>query len=224
VGSYGASVTRDGKTMMMLTAAHVVGSLSAAHPLGWREVRLGTGTKDLSATDPRIGDVIESHPPEPCERVELDACLVRIDEHVTLGGGVRAKIASGEARNLDGCEESVIVFKRGINDLRPTEGRLDPTPQSLRVTRPTASGQAPVRDYLRGWFVYGVEQPFARSGDSGSIVVDEEDHVVAMVVALRTRHPHDPKIGDPTFVIPIMDILDGLKVRLAGPGGPGGLA
>jgi hypothetical protein len=223
VGSYGAPVIRDGEAAMMLTAAHVVGSLSAAHPLGWREVRLGTGTKGVSAADPRIGDVIESHPPEPCEEVKLDACLVRVDEHVTLGGGVREAIASGRARDLDGHEESVTVFKRGINDPSPTEGRLDPTPQSLRVL-PTVSGQAPVRDYLRGWFVYGIERPFARSGDSGSIVVDEDDCVVAMVVALRTRDPHAPKISDPTFVIPIIDILDGLKVRLAGPDSPSGLA
>jgi hypothetical protein len=210
---------------MILTAAHVVGSLSAAHPLGWREVRLGTGTKGMSAADPRIGDVIESHPPEPCEEVELDACLVRVDEHVTLGGGVRARQASGQARDLDGHEELVPVFKRGINDPRPTEGQLDPTPESLRVGLLGASaGQASVRDYLRGWFVYGVERPFARSGDSGSIVVDEDDRVVAMVVALRTNNPHDPKIDDPAFVIPIMDILDGLKVRLAAPDGPNALA
>ncbi|HTA14107.1 MAG TPA: hypothetical protein VK781_04535 [Solirubrobacteraceae bacterium] len=201
----------------MLTAAHVVGSLSAAHRLGWREVRLGTSTNGVSPTDPRIGDVFESHPPEPCKEVELDACLVRVDEHVTLGGGVREKIASGLARDLEGHEELVKVFKRGINDMTPIEGLLDPTLESLKVTLPNGANPALVRHYMRGWFVHGVGGPFARSGDSGSIVVDEDDHVVAMVVALRTMHPHDPKIGDPAFVIPIMDILSGLKVQLAGP-------
>ena len=218
MGSYGASVIHGDGSTMMLTAAHVVGSLSAAHRLGWREVRLGTRTDGVSQENPRIGDVFESHPPEPCKLVELDACLVRVDEHVTLGGGVREETASGQARNLEGHEALVKVFKRGVNDSSPTEGQLDPTLQSLKVTLSNGAGQTHVRDYMRGWFVYGVGRPFARSGDSGSIVVDEDDRVVGMVVALRTEDPDNPKTDDPTYVVPIMDILSGLKVRLADPG------
>ncbi len=36
----------------MLTAAHVVGSLSAAHPLGQREVLLRTGIAATTSGDP----------------------------------------------------------------------------------------------------------------------------------------------------------------------------
>lgn len=64
---------------------------------------------------------------------------------------------------------------------------------SLKVELPQAGGQPIIRDYLRGWFVEGHAGPFARAGDSGSIVVDEDECVVAMVVALRT----DPGRGAP---------------------------
>ncbi len=77
-----------------------------------------------------------------------------------------------------------------------------------------------VRDYLRGWFVYGDGVPFGQPGDSGSIVVDEDDCVVAMLVALRTEPHRPPRPEDPAFVVPILDVLDGLGVALAGPDRP----
>jgi hypothetical protein len=204
----------------MLTAAHVVGSLSVAHVLGQHEVLLRTGLASTSSGDPRIGEVIDSAPAEPCEEVELDACLVRVEDHVKLGQVVRETITSGRARNLDGLNDLVTVFKRGANTPNLTQGLLDPTPESLKVELPQPHGPPIVRDYLRGWFVYGEAQPFARPGDSGAIVVDEDDCVVAMVVALRTETQRAPQVDDPAFVIPILDILDGLGVRLAGPDRP----
>jgi hypothetical protein len=60
---------------LMLTAAHVVGSLSLAHPLGQREVLLGAAFARPSSGDPRIGDVIASYPAEPSEEVQIDASL-----------------------------------------------------------------------------------------------------------------------------------------------------
>jgi hypothetical protein len=100
-------VLRTGENeKLMLTAAHVVGSLSAAHALDERHVLLRTGVGAASSGDPIIGEVIESHPPEPCATVELDACLVRVRDHVSLGHVVRETITSGRARDLrglDGC-------------------------------------------------------------------------------------------------------------------------
>jgi hypothetical protein len=201
---------------MMLTAAHVVGSLSSAHLLGHREVVLRAGIAAASSGDPRIGDVIESHPPEPCEEVELDACVVRVDDHVTLGRAVRDIDASRRARDLSKVADFVTVYKRGIAS-GLTAGLLDPTPESLRVELPQADGPPIVRDYLRGWFVEGAERPFALPGDSGSIVVDADDCVVAMVVALETDPLRDPRREDRAFVVPIVDVLAGLGVRLTGP-------
>jgi hypothetical protein len=199
----------------MLTAAHVLGSLSAAHDLDQREVLHCIQTKARPG-DPRVGDVIESHPAEPCTEVHLDACLVCVDDHVELTQVVRSTITSGRARDLEGLDDYVTVFKRGINS-GLTKGLLDPTPESLKVKLPQAGGPPTVRDYMRGWFVVGDGQPFARPGDSGSIVIDEDDCVVAMVVALQSDTPHEPQADDAAFVIPICDVLRELGVRLAGP-------
>lgn len=204
----------------MLTAAHVVGSLSAAHPLGQREVLLRSGVAAIPSGDSRIGDVVQSSPVEPSEEVLPDACLVRIDDHVTLGRVVREATISGRARDLSGVDDLVTVFKRGINAPGLTRGLLDPTPASLKVVLPQPGGPPIVRDYLQGWFVHGDGVPFARPGDSGSIIVDEDECAVAMVVALETD-PHRPvRAEDPAFVIPILSILDGLGVQLAGPDRP----
>jgi hypothetical protein len=219
VGSYGAAVLRDrdGRPLL-LTAAHVLGSLSAAHSLGQTEVLLGVGLT-ASAADPRIGQVIESHPPEPCTEVHLDACLVKIDGHITLNRHVRETILSAAPREIADEDEPIIVYKRGINAPGLTEGLLDPTPVSLRVELPQPGGPSIRRDYMRGYFVHGTEpeHPFARGGDSGSVVIDEDDCVLGMVVALRTDSPHAPLPSDPAFIVPITDVLAGLRVRLHGP-------
>lgn len=204
----------------MLTAAHVVGSLSAAHSLGQREVLLRSGVAAIPSGDPKIGDVVQSSPAEPSEEVLLDACLVRIDDHVTLGRVVRGAPISGRARDLSGVDDLVTVFKRGINTPGLTRGLLDPTPASLKVVLPQPGGPPIVRDYLQGWFVHGDSVPFARPGDSGSIVVDEDECVVAMVVALETDPSRPVRPEDPAFVVPILSILDGLGVQLAGPDRP----
>jgi hypothetical protein len=179
-------------------------------------VLLLSGVAAASSGDPRIGEVIESDPTEPTEEIRLDASLVEVDHRVALGQVVRDTVASGRARNLEGADDYVTVFKRGGTS-GLTRGLLDPTPASLKVELPQAGGPPIVRDYLRGWFVEGHDAPFARPGDSGSIVVDEDECVVAMVVALRTNQREGPKPTDLAFVIPILDLLDGLGVRLVGP-------
>ena len=141
--------------------------------------------------DPHIGDVIASHPPAPTSEVELDASLVRVDDDVTLSNVVRHAPLSRRPRATSTDEnEPIIVYRRGINAPGLTEGLLYPTPESLRAKLPQIGGPPILLDYLRGWFVYGTESthPFARTGDSGSIVVDEDDCVVGMVVALEVGH------------------------------------
>lgn len=203
---------------MILTAAHVVGSLSTGYP-GATEVLLGTGPASPSSGDRRIGETVESHPPEPCDEVDLDACLIRVDPHVALGSAVQDVKLSRVPRDLSCEEEPVIVYKRGVNHPALTEGLLDPTPESLRVSLERHSGEPSVRNYMKGWFVQATdgEHPFARPGDSGSIVVDEDGCAVGLLVALRSATPFNPSPDDPAFVIPILDVLDGLGIELAGP-------
>ena len=108
----------------MLTAAHVVGSLSLAHPLDQREVLLGAAFARPSSGDPRIGDVIASHPAEPSEEVQIDASLVRVDEHVTLTQLVRDTITSelGDEpnRGLRRCSRRIFPENAGSS----VSGRL----------------------------------------------------------------------------------------------------
>lgn len=85
----------------------------------------------------------------------LDACLVRVDDHVRLGRVVRETVISGRARDLSGLDDLVTVVKRGINTPGLTRGLLDPTPASLNVMLPQPGGQPIVRDHLQGWFVHG---------------------------------------------------------------------
>lgn len=207
---------------MLLTAAHVVGSLSAAHPLGQTEVLLGATAVWGGSNDPRIGDVCASHPSDPGDEIELDAALVRVDDNVSMSDVVRHERMSGRPREVEDDGEPLIVYKRGINAPHLTEGLLDPTPESLRVVLPQRGGPPVIRDYLRGWFVAGTDgvSPFARPGDSGSMVVDEDDCVLGMVVALRSKTPFSPSPDDPAFVVPIGSILRGLNVRIAGPDRP----
>lgn len=135
---------------------------------------------------------------------------------------IREHPVSRRPRDLDDESEPIIVFKRGINAPGLTEGLLDPTPESLLADLPQLGGPPIELKYLRGWFVYGTDDthPFARAGDSGSIVVDEDDCVVGMVVALRSETPYTPKPADPAFVVPIISVLEGLGVRLVGPDRP----
>ncbi|HEV7584848.1 MAG TPA: trypsin-like serine protease [Solirubrobacteraceae bacterium] len=202
---------------MLLTAAHVLGSLSAAHPLGQREAVLRAGVAAASSGDPRIGDVVFSHPAQPCIEIELDACVVRVDDNVELTQTVRETITSGTPRDLTESEEMIRVHKRGlVSGL--TTGWLDPIPSSLTTRAEGPNGWEILREYTKGWLVIGEPGPFAAPGDSGSIVVDDDDCVVGLIVALETQYPRGPlKPEDPALVVPIVDVLRGLGVELTGP-------
>jgi hypothetical protein len=207
----------------MLTAAHVVGSLSEAHGPQPIEVLLGEGPAVLPS-DPRIGVVLESHPPEPCREIEVDASVVLADSNVGLHQVVRQEATSRCPRDLNSMPEGddLIVYKRGINPPGLTAGLLDTTPTALGVELPCSDGTAIRRDYIRGYFVVGTEttHPFARPGDSGSIVIDEDDCVLGLIVAMQTDNPSDPKPDDPAFIVAITDVLEALNLELLGPNRP----
>lgn len=200
---------------MALTAAHVVGSLSRAHGADPLEVLLAINVVQGSG-DPRIGVVHESQPPHPCGAIEIDASLVILDDNVDSGNVVRTNPTSARARDLASLppREPLVVYKRGMRTPHLTSGLLNPEPTSL-VT-PVDDGT--LREYVEGYFVEGTDpgEPFAKPGDSGSIVVDDDDCVVGMVVALRSDTPQNPRPDDPAFVIAMTDILAALSFELLG--------
>lgn len=222
-GSFGAPVVDAGGRLRFITAAHVVGSLSWAHELGRTDVLMGTGSGPATAADALIGHVMCSHPAEVRDEIELDAALVQVEPHVTLNDVVQRARLSGIPRDVEATadeDDPVLVHKRGVNQPQLTHGLLAPSPESLSVNAVLADGTVAVRDYVRGYFVYGDGGPFARPGDSGSIVVDDDDCVVGLLVALRAVDPHNVTAEDPAFVVPIVDILDRLDLTLPGPQRP----
>ena len=62
-----------------------------------------------------------------------------------------------------------------------------------------------------------MEEPFAERGDSGAIVVDEDECIIGMVVALRPADPRHIRHDDPAFVVPITGLVENLQVSLTGP-------
>jgi hypothetical protein len=219
-GSFGTPVIDRTGQRLLLTAAHVVGSLSWAHELARTDVLVAAAGGPPGAGDRTMGDVVVSHPPEPTKLVMLDAALVAPLAHVTLGGPVRAGTLSSVPRNVELTADEdnpVLVYKRGINSPAVTQGLLNPVAESLRVRSVQADGTVLTRTYARGFFVVGGDEPFARPGDSGSIVVDDDDCIVGLLVALRAPDPHNPRPEDPAFVVPIVDILSEMGLELPGP-------
>lgn len=221
-GSYGLPVRMVSTgAELALTAAHVVGSLSWAHGAGRSDVWLAVASGVPGSGDPNVGQVIVSHPPEPCEDVELDVALIAPAGEVTLRDVVRAECLSGIPRDVEATAEddnAVLVYKRGSQGPL-TEGLLEPFATSVVLESPQPDGSRIARSYARVFLVHGVGQPFARPGDSGSVVIDDDDCVVGILVGLR---PNNGRIDEdaPAIVVPIIDILETLGLELLGPARP----
>jgi hypothetical protein len=54
-------------------------------------------------------------------------------------------------------------------------------------------------------------------GGPGSIVVDEDDCVLGLIVALQAANPLQPDPQDPAFVVAITDVLSALDLEFTGP-------
>lgn len=204
--------------MFALTAAHVVGSLSWAYGSGRDDVALAANSGVPGSGDPTIGHVCASHPPAPCDEVFLDAALVAPVASVTLNDVVRADRLSGIPRDVEAAEDLLVVHKRGIQG-RATEGLLEPFAASVVLESPQPDGTRIARSYPRVFLVHGVGSAFARPGDSGAVVVDDDDCVVGMLVGLRAEAgttEHD----SPGIVVSILDILHTLGLELTGPQRP----
>jgi len=214
-GTLGLGVLGPGGEPLALTAAHVVGSLSAAHGDAPTEVLLTRGVAPGSG-DPRLGFVRTSHPPEPCEDIEIDASLIELEKDTEAGHVLRENQTSARPLDLDEISEEIVVHKRGMTNPHLTSGVLDPDVRSL-VIPVEATGHH--REYVRGYYVYGTDEaPFAKPGDSGAIVVDDDDCIVGMIVAVKLSSSASwtPGPDDPAFVVSMTDILGALDFQLPG--------
>ena len=181
------------------------------------------GFGGASSLDRTIGEVVASHPNDPAaQEVALDAALVRPYDRVQLASVVRDVPTSCIARDVEETssdDNPVVVHKRGFAT-GLTSGLLEPFPVSLEVAGRGENGEEVVRDYTRGFFVEGDPGPFAKPGDSGAIVIDDDGCVVGMVVAVASKNPQDVQPSDAAFVVPVTDLLANLSLDLAGPSRP----
>lgn len=203
----------------MLTAAHVVGALGI--PADGTEV-MYVASFQVGPTDKPIGAVKLSHPDAETDEVLLNAALVATNENIDCRNVVHEATASKNARDIAitcSADDPIIVYKRGWQTEK-TEGLLRPVPESLDVDERLSDGTTVTRSYMHGYFVHGVDGPFAEPGDSGAVVVDEDDCVLGMIVALRTKNPASPSAEDQAFVVPINNLLDHLQIQLTGPDRP----
>jgi len=223
-GAYGLPVRQveTGRTFL-LTAAHVIGSLSWAHGSERTDVLLAENSGVPGSGDPIVGHVHSSHPPEPRQEVELDASLIATVDGVTLKDIVREHGPSGIAHDVEATavnDNPVIVHKRGITEPKLTSGLLEPFAISALLESQLPDGASTFRRYLRVFRVYGDQGPFAKPGDSGAVVIDDDDCVVGMLVGLACTDRNAIDENTPGIVVPIIDILDTLGLELPGPHRP----
>jgi hypothetical protein len=223
-GAYGLPVRQiKTGTTFLLTAAHVIGSLSWAHGSERTDVLLAENSGVPGSGDPIVGHVHSSHPAEPCQEVELDVSLVTTVDGVTLNDIVREQGLSGIARDVEATaldDNPVIVHKRGITEPKLTSGLLEPFAVSVLLESQLPGGASTWRRYLRVFRVYGDQGQFAKPGDSGAVVIDDDDCVVGMLVGLACADRTAIDENTPGIVVPIVDILETLGLELLGPKRP----
>lgn len=223
-GAYGLPVRQsETGTTFLLTAAHVIGSLSWAHGSERTDVLLAENSGVPGSGDPIVGHVHSSHPAEPCQEVELDVSLITAVNGATLNDIVREQNLSGIARDVEATaldDNPVIVHKRGITEPKFTTGLLEPFAVSVLLESQLPSGTSTWRRYLRVFRVYGDQGQFAKPGDSGAVVIDDDDCVVGMLVGLACTNMSAIDENTPGIVVPITDILDTLNLELPGPQRP----
>jgi len=164
----------------------------------------------------RIGFVARCDPPSSGETSGCDAALVRVGDNIELNNSVNEVSISGTPRDLSDADpaKDVKVQKRGVNG--HTTGWLEPTLKLHRITL-EHPGAPPLVYEAEGYYVMGAETvAFAKGGDSGATVTDEDGCVVGVVIGLRSTDPMNPDPADLAIVAPITEVLERLGVEIAG--------
>jgi len=212
-GNYGSLGLRvrdlHGEGDVLLTAAHVVGSLAEGHDETDRVATLG---------DQIFGQVLRSVPAvnddqaDPLE-LEIDASIIKPKWNVRSPRVVDDVDVSGGIYDLSthDFDAAPIFVKRGATT-GVTRGCLVDTAADFHVDTSTRELY-----YPSGLLIDSMGADlFATSGDSGAIVVAEDGLVLGLVVGVFKPTKADPSPS--TFCLPIGPILDALEVDLIGPG------
>lgn len=192
--------TRDGDGLMILTAAHVCGSLSPAGP-GEHEVLFSSGVGPSQEQGRPLGRVVRSVPPHPTDEILVDAALIAPRAGLELAERIGDGVRPAGVRDLltEDPDDYVRVHKDGRITGR-THGWLDPA----AVTLTTASE----REYGNAWWIEGDDGKFADIGDSGSMVLDDEGYVVGMAVAINQPEADEPPLTLCQAIVPLLEALE----------------
>jgi hypothetical protein len=213
-GSFGIPVRdRTTRETVLLAAAHTVGALSPGFGRTNR-VMFGSSSMVGGSTDELLGQLIRSVPTAPCQELDVDAAIVRPAGGVQLRREISGGPTMGSARDLltETLKEPIPVHKRGART-GFTSGWLHTA--TTTVTLDDATQGACL--YLDAFLIEpSSSDAFALPGDSGSIVVDDHDRVVGMVVGVLGKMQKENE--RPAICFPIMPTLDALDVDLIGPG------
>jgi hypothetical protein len=217
-GSYGLPVAdRHGETTMLLTAAHVIGGLfpfsqSENEVIGYGKVNdrdaHDTTTEAQDAIKFSLGELRRSIPPSHSQECTVDAAIAEVTIRRELQNHLEGRPIAGarDIRSMVGVEFPVTMFGARSNLRRGTLSAA-PVTEQVEIGR---SGR--LITYRHACHITSSdEMPFADHGDSGSIVVDEDNFAVAMVVGLASSATGTPCR---TLAIPISPILEALEVDL----------
>jgi hypothetical protein len=192
----------DDDDLLLLTAAHVCGSLSPAGP-GQHRVLHHAVCASQNLGHP-LGEVRRHVPDEPTAiRVPIDAAVIKPNQNITLQPAIGRGRPPAGVRDLlsEAPDDFVVVYKDGAAT-GPTEGLLEPV---------SADEYTDTHHYTQGWWIEGTGGDFARRGDSGSVVTDEEGLAIGLTVAVN-----QPERGQPTltFCQAIVPVLQALRIEL----------
>lgn len=217
-GSFGLPV-RDRNTgaVMLLTAAHVIGGL---FPIATRETGVvGYGdlmedhehetlTAPVSAISSALGQLERSIPPSREQRCTVDAAVARVSSDRELRNQFDGEPIAGvrDIRELLDTDIAVTMFGARSNR---REGVLNTAPVAERLRL----GKTQHRIfYERACHVRSTDgEPFAVSGDSGSILVDQDRNALAMVVGMLTENEKPTPCA---LATPLVPVLEGLEIDL----------
>jgi hypothetical protein len=199
---------------MLLTASHVIGGL---FPMSTEETQVvgygdlqseqehDTITAPVSAITVDLGRLERSVPPDRAQRCTVDAAIARVSSDRELDNQLGGQPIA-ELRDIREMFDADITVRMCGARSKVREGILNTAPISERLRL----GQSGFHVfYERACYIRSLdEEPFAIAGDSGSIVLDEGNHPVAMIVGLARPAAEQTPFALATPLVPVLEALD----------------
>lgn len=202
--------------MTVLTAAHVIGGLfpwltDETSVVGYGDLQPDeahdTATAPLPALMAPLGRLERSVPPAMAASCTTDAAIARAVSRRELVNSIDDQPIAG-ALDIRDLHNTDIPVRMLAARSKRREGILNTARVADRIRIAFSDNYV---FYEHGCLIRGNDGEFAKPGDSGSVVVDDANRVIAMVVGL---FEHDDDAPRSTFAVPIAAVLEELDVKL----------